>query len=87
MVFWNSQDMAGLWKCLKMGTGARRKSNSYFCHQCVCNFKDMFSILLARRGVLIVKKKIVPNTITGVLVMKMQLLAFRHNWKCRSLIF
>lgn len=41
MLVWSSQDMSSLWKCLKTGTGARKKCNSYFCHLCPCNSKDI----------------------------------------------
>lgn len=33
--------MSSLWKCLKTGTGARKNCNSYFCHLCPCNSKDI----------------------------------------------
>jgi hypothetical protein len=41
MHVWSSQDMSSLLKCLKTGTGARRDCNSYFCHVCPCNSKDI----------------------------------------------
>lgn len=37
MDVWSTLDMAGLWKCLKTGTGARRTCSSYFCYLCACN--------------------------------------------------
>jgi hypothetical protein len=41
MLVWSSQDMSSLWKCLKTGTGARKNCDSYFCHVCPCNSKDI----------------------------------------------
>jgi hypothetical protein len=65
MLVWSLQDMLSLWKCLKTGTGARKNCNSYFCHVCPCNAKDILFLHKNKIGVIIAKEIIKKNATTG----------------------
>jgi hypothetical protein len=41
MLVWSPQDLSSLWKTLKTGTGAKKNSDSYFCHVCPCSSRDI----------------------------------------------